>query len=194
MPPRGRDRAEVLSELAEVFRDHGFDGASLAVISEKTGLGRGSLYNLFPDGKEEMVAAVLAEIDLWFETQVFAPLRDERDARQSIGNMLRAVDDYFRSGRRLCLVGVLALGDSRDRFAQQVHAYFVAWTEALAAAIVRTGTDRETASALAEEAVAVIQGALILARAMPESGSFGRTLTRLQSRLLSAPSAHYART
>lgn len=193
MPPRGRDRAEVLSELAEVFRDHGFDGASLAVISEKTGLGRGSLYNLFPDGKEEMVAAVLAEIDLWFETQVFAPLRDERDARQSIGNMLRAVDDYFRSGRRLCLVGVLALGDSRDRFAQQVHAYFAAWTEALAAAIVRTGTDRETASALAEEAVALIQGALILARAMPESGSFGRTLTRLQSRLLSAPSAHYAR-
>src|SRR6185437_15705861 len=100
-----------------------------------------------------------------------------------------AVDSYFRSGRRLCLVGVLALGDSRDRFAQQVSSYFVAWTEALAVAIVRTGTDSDTASALAEEAVAVIQGALILARAMPESGAFGRTLSRLQSRLLGAAKA-----
>jgi TetR/AcrR family transcriptional repressor of lmrAB and yxaGH operons len=186
MPPRGRERAEVLSELAEVFRDHGFEGASLAIISEKTGLGRGSLYNLFPNGKEEMAAAVLKEIDLWFETQVFAPLRDEREARQSIENMLCAVDSYFRSGRRLCLVGVLALGDSRDRFAQQVSSYFITWTDALAKALVRTGTDSDTASALAEEAVAVIQGALILARAMPESGAFGRTLSRLQSRLLGA--------
>jgi AcrR family transcriptional regulator len=186
MPPRGRDRADVLTALAEVFRDHGFEGASLSVISERTGLGRGSLYNLFPEGKEEMAAAVLAEIDLWFETHIFVPLRDEKDAPRAIGHMLQAVDTYFRSGRRLCLVGVLALGDSHDRFAQQVRAYFVAWTQALAAALARAGANSETADALAEEAVALIQGALILARAMPESGSFARMLARLQSRLLPA--------
>jgi hypothetical protein len=131
-----------------------------------------------------MAAAVLAEIDLWFETHVFAPLRDEHDAQQAIAQMLRAVDNYFLSGRRLCLVGVLALGDSRDRFAQQVRAYFFAWTQALATALIRAGTDKETASALAEETVAMIQGALILARAIPEGGSFPRALARLQSRLL----------
>lgn len=184
MPPRGRDRADVLAALAKVFREHGFEGASLSLISERTGLGKGSLYNDFPGGKEEMAAAVLAEIDLWFETHIFKPLHEENDPQRAIDHMLQAVDAYFRSGRRLCLVGVLALGDSRDRFAQQVSFYFSAWTQALAAALARAGCDSETANALAEEAVAVIQGALILARAMPKSGTFARTLARLRSRLL----------
>ncbi len=184
MALRGRDRSEVLAALGEVFREHGFEGASLALISERTGLGKGSLYNFFPGGKEEMAAAVLAEIDLWFETHIFKPLREEKDPQVAICHMLQAVDTYFRSGRRLCLVGVLALGDSRDRFAQQVRSYFSTWTQALAAALARAGQDGETAHALAEEAVAVIQGALILARAMPKSGTFARTLTRLKNRLL----------
>ncbi len=181
--PQRADRKEILAALAEVFREHGFEGASLSLISEATGLGKGSLYNYFPGGKEEMAATVLAEIDLWFETHIFKPLREEKEPQRAIDHMLQAVDAYFRSGRRLCLVGVLALGDSRDHFAQQVSGYFSAWMLALAAALTRAGQDGETANALAEEAVAEIQGALILARAMPASGAFQRALDRLKSRL-----------
>jgi AcrR family transcriptional regulator len=184
MPARSRDRTDLLTALGEVFREHGFEGASLALISERTGLGKGSLYNYFPGGKEEMAATVLAEIDLWFETHIFKPLRKEDDPQRAIAHMLQAVDVYFRSGRRLCLVGVLALGDSRDRFAEQVSSYFKAWTKALAAALIRAGHDRTQAEALAEDTVALIQGALILARATPKSGIFARTLTRLEERLL----------
>jgi len=180
------DRAAVLPALAEVFREHGFAGASLSLITEATGLGKGSLYNFFPGGKEEMLAAVLAEVDLWFETHVFKPLREEKDPQHAIDHMLQAVDAYFRSGRRLCLVGVVAVGDARDVFGERVSRYFRAWTEALAAALVRAGRDGTTASALAEEAVATIQGTLVLARALPESGAFPRALARLKARLLPA--------
>ena len=69
------DRQEVLPALAEVFREHGFEGASLARIAQATGLGKGSLYHYFPGGKTEMAAAVLAEIDAWFEGHVFTSLR-----------------------------------------------------------------------------------------------------------------------
>ena len=187
MPPRGRDRDEVLAALGEVFREHGFDGASLALISERTGLGKGSLYHAFPGGKEEMATAVLAEIDAWFATHVFRPLRGDKDPRQAIAHMLQAVDTYFRSGRRLCLVGVLALGDARDRFGQQVSAYFLAWREALADAFMRMGHDGDDALSLAEDTVAAIQGALILARAMPDMGAFTRMRARLETRLLAGP-------
>ena len=55
---------------------------STPAITAGTGLGKGSLYHLFPGGKAEMAAAVLAEIDAWFEAAVFAPLRDRPDTRQ----------------------------------------------------------------------------------------------------------------
>jgi AcrR family transcriptional regulator len=181
---RVHNRDEAVAALAEVFREHGFEGASLTLISARTGLGKGSLYNYFPGGKEEMAATVLAEIDHWFETHIFAPLRDDDDPRHALAHMLDAVDRYFRSGRRLCLVGVLALGDARDLFAKQVSGYFIAWADALAACLVRAGHDRETAKAIAEEALATIQGALILTRATPKSGIFGRAMTRLKERLL----------
>ena len=57
------ERSDTIPALANVFRTYGFDGASLAVITEHTGLGKGSLYNFFPRGKEEMAEVVLDEVD-----------------------------------------------------------------------------------------------------------------------------------
>src|SRR6201987_6130418 len=97
--------ADLLAALAEVFREHGFEGASIALISERTGLGKGSLYHFFPGGKEEMAGAVLGEIEAWFTTHIFAPLQWDSDAASAIDLMFLAVVEYFDSGRRVCLVG-----------------------------------------------------------------------------------------
>jgi len=70
------ERAAAVPALAEAFREHGFEGASIAQLSAATGLGKGSLYNFFPGGKEEMAAAVLADVDAWFTANIFEPLRD----------------------------------------------------------------------------------------------------------------------
>jgi AcrR family transcriptional regulator len=177
------ERADVLPALAEVFREHGFEGASLALIGERTGLGKGSLYHFFPGGKEEMAAAVLAEIDGWFEQHIFQPLREE-DPRRAVPEMIRAVDGYFRSGRRVCLVGALALGDVRDRFGAAIRGYFAAWTDALAQALERAGRDEAVARDRAEDAVAAIQGALVLARALDDPAAFRRSLARIEARLM----------
>ncbi|MFG1479267.1 helix-turn-helix domain-containing protein [Xanthobacter sp. V4C-4] len=177
-------RADTLPALAEVFRERGFEGASLAAITAATGLGKGSLYHFFPGGKEEMAAAVLTEIDGWFETQVFTPLRENAEAAAAIRDMLASVEAYFRSGRRVCLVGVFALGAERDRFAAQVEGYFSRWRAALADALRRAGHPGPDADALAEEALASIQGALTLARALADPQVFARALQRLEHRLL----------
>ena len=177
------DRNSAVALLAEVFRTYGFEGASLARISEGTGLGKGSIYNFFPGGKEEMAEAVLGEIDGWFRTQVFQPLRQATDVQQGVADMFTAVGSYFLSGRKVCLVGVFALGQERDRFAGQVQSYFAEWVQALAAALQRGGRDAASAQALAEEVVGGIQGALVLARAADEPELFMRALERLRQRL-----------
>ena len=132
-PRPAAERGRVIPLLAEVFREHGYEGASLALIGRATGLGKGSLYHLFPNGKEQMAAEVLAEIDAWFEQNVFSPLRDEPDPRRAIRLTLARMDAYFQSGRRLCLVGSFALSDTRDQFAERVRGYFAGWVAAIVA-------------------------------------------------------------
>ncbi|MBV9878804.1 MAG: TetR/AcrR family transcriptional regulator [Verrucomicrobia bacterium] len=178
------ERADLLPAMAEVFREHGFEGASIALISEKTGLGKGSLYHFFPGGKEEMAGAVLGEIGAWFTTHVFAPLQWDTDAAAAIDRMFRAVIEYFDSGRRVCLVGAFALATSRDRFAKQVRSYFRMWKEALATALVRLGRDKPAAELMAEEVLAVIQGSLVLARALDDRTVFARSMSRVKRVLL----------
>ena len=180
------ERSDVVMQLAEVFRTYGYEGASLSRITEGTGLGKGSIYHFFPGGKDEMAEAVLAEIDGWFREQVFQPLR-ACDQLEQVGpgldRMFEAVGRYFQSGRKVCLVGVFALGQERDRFAQRVHGYFDEWVAALAAALQRGGKDGATARALAEDVVGGIQGALVLARAADRPEVFMQTLARLRERL-----------
>src|SRR3546814_12698907 len=75
MPAALITREEAHARLGTLFRPHGYEGTSLSVITAATGLGKGSLYNYFPGGKDEMAAAVLAHVDDWFEREIYAPLR-----------------------------------------------------------------------------------------------------------------------
>ncbi|WDZ96462.1 TetR/AcrR family transcriptional regulator [Herbaspirillum sp. WKF16] len=180
------ERAALVPVLAEVFRAHGYDGASLARITEGTGLGKGSLYHYFPGGKEEMAQAVLAHIDHWFELNVFAPLRDEADPAAGVARMFDECANYFLSGRKVCIVGVFALSSTRDRFALAVKNYFTAWAGSLHGALLRAGHAELPAAELAEDTVGAIQGALVLARAVDDPEVFMRTLARLRARALRA--------
>ena len=181
-------RNDILPLLAEVFRAHGYEGATLSLISEATGLGKGSLYHFFPGGKQQMAEEVLAEIYGWFEANVFAPLRESKDPKRAMLAMIDNVDAYFRSGRRICLVGVIALGSSRDMFVDQVKGYFVDWKEALAGTLRRSGLSASAAKLRAEEALVAIQGALILARAEDDAGVFRRAMADLRTCLLAPQS------
>jgi TetR/AcrR family transcriptional repressor of lmrAB and yxaGH operons len=181
------ERREVLRALGEVFRTHGYEGASLTLITEATGFGKGSLYHLFPGGKEQMAAEVLSDIDAWFELNIFAPLRAADDPARAIAEMIAGVDDYFHSGDRVCLVGMVALGAARDTFAGKVDNYFARWQVALASLLRRSGLSNGLAQRRAEDALLTIQGALVLARARNDAGIFRRALADLTTRLL-APS------
>jgi len=178
------DRADILASLAEVFRAHGYEGATLTLISEATGLGKGSLYNFFPRGKEQMADEVLAAIDLWFVDHIYTPLRKASDPAKGIAAMYAATDAYFRSGQRVCLVGVVALGASRDLFGEKVKVYFVGWVDALAAALRRFGNEKGAARRKAEHAVLEIQGALVIARAFDDPKVFSRALKESERRLV----------
>lgn len=172
------EKADIIPLLGEVFRRYGFDGTSIALISEHTKLGKGSLYHFFPGGKDEMAKAALADIGDWFETNIFLPLKhNETDA---LAKMFSAVEKYFKTGRRICLIGALALVETRDRFAEEIQRYFSRWLDVLTAHLRHLGHDEAQALQLATSTIAGIQGAIIVTQALNDEQYFTNVMQSLR--------------
>jgi AcrR family transcriptional regulator len=174
-------RQALIPVLAEVFRLHGYAGASLSQITKATGMGKGSLYHHFPGGKADMMAAVLAHISHWFEQAMFTPLESLPPA-QGIAAMFTASDDYFRSGQRVCLIGAAALDQTRDTFGAEISAYFGRWVTCLTTCLERGGCPDQDARSVARDVVLSIQGALTLSQALGDPQVFSEALSRLRQR------------
>jgi TetR/AcrR family transcriptional regulator, lmrAB and yxaGH operons repressor len=178
------EKHDVVPKIAEVFREHGYHGASLSLITSGTGLGKGSLYHFFPGGKPEMAHVILESIEAWFEDNIFKPLSEEANSGEAIDDMFSRVVDYFRSGQRVCLVGAMALDSSREAFTDEISSYFRRWIAALSGALRRRGFTDQEAARLAREVVGGIQGAIVLARAINDNAVFMETIALLKSRCL----------
>lgn len=175
------ERRDVIPLIGEAFRRYGFEGTSISRLTEHTKLGKGSLYNFFPGGKDAMAEAVLDHIHQWFETEIFKPL-DELNPSEALDMMFAGVSKYFRSGQRICLVGAFALEETRDRFSSAVCSYFDRWIRALSGALQRSGMNSADAGTLAAEVVAGIQGAIVLSRALMDETRFAAIIARLAQR------------
>lgn len=175
MPRLVAERGDAVPVLGEIFRKYGYDGASIGLIVQETGLGRSSLYHFFPGGKEEMARAVLEHVDSWFEENIFTPL-ETGDPDTALAHMYSEVASYFRSGRRICIVGAFALDAVRHPFAREIEGYFTRWIAALERCLLRRGLTGRRAAAAAPQIVALIQGAIVLSRATADPGHFSAAL------------------
>jgi AcrR family transcriptional regulator len=187
LPAPSISRDDAVARLFEVFRDHGYAGASLADLAYATGLGKSSLYHYFPGGKEDMALAVLAYADAWMNEHALAALRGTGTPRVRLQRMLDALDELYAHGESVCLLGTLVLGGSRDRFQKQLHAAFSRWLDAIVAVLNEAGIPRAVARERAEDAIARIEGALILSAGLDDPAPFRRTLRRLAKDLLAVP-------
>lgn len=179
-------REEAVARLVEVFRQYGYDGATLARLSDATGLGKASLYHHFPNGKEEMAAAVLDYLKLKLEEGMLAPLRSSIAPIDRLLAMARSVDAYYNHGQKACLLAMLALGEANDVFHEQIQQALNVWIDALASVAIDAGVDAATARQRAEDAILQIQGSLILAKGLGDTAPFQRVLAALPDTLLAA--------
>ncbi|MCM2257586.1 MAG: TetR/AcrR family transcriptional regulator [Vicinamibacteria bacterium] len=172
-------------KLSDVFRDVGYEGASLALLSEATGLQRASLYHRFPGGKEQMALEVMTGAEQWLGEHILAPLASDAPPEARIRAMIRGLDDFYSGGRQACLLNMLSSPRAdRGPFARLIRNALKAWIEALAALLSEAGFDAETARFRAERAVALVQGSLVLARGMDTTRPFRNCLANLERELL----------
>lgn len=175
-------REQIIIALYDLFRRKGFDAASLADISEATGLGRSSLYHYFPGGKDDMAAAVAEYALAFMRENVFAPLRENAPAARKIARMMATARQMYDGGGAPCLVASLTLSPNlAPPAAAASRALMREWMEAIAAALDAPPAE---ARARAAAAVVAIEGALIVARAAGDLRIFERALKTAQADLL----------
>lgn len=174
----------LIPRLVDVFRQYGYDGASLSCIAQVTGVGKTNLYHYFPGGKQEMAEVALAHVQAWLETAILAPLAAQGAPRIKLMQMCEQVNGFFREGQNACLWAVLALGQSSDDlFHRQIRQALLSWITALAGVLEQAGYTTVEAQQTAEDVVLRIQGALILAKGLGEIAPFQRTLKRITNLL-----------
>lgn len=181
-----RTREDVIPEIRDVFRRRGYDGASLTAIADATGLGRASLYHHFPGGKDEMAAAALDDVAAMVDGRLIAALRQgDKPPVKRLTAMAEELAVFHQGGKAACLCGVLAL--TAPALQTRVQAIFGRWLDALAALAEEAGRSRSRARDAAEEALARVEGALILSAAQDSTKPFQRALRDLPRILFGAP-------
>lgn len=178
---------ELLDILTRLFREHGFEGASLTRISQATGLQRASLYHRFPGGKEEIALRVLERARQRFGASILAPLAESGSPSTRLRKVAERLDEFYEGGRCSCLIDALSLGRPSPKMQASVRAALEAITAALAGVAREAGHSPAAAKRLAQDALLRLQGALVVARASGDTAPFQRTLRELPALLLAVP-------
>lgn len=174
-----KEREEILNRLFVVFRDHGYEGASLADLSRATGLGKSSLYHHFPRGKEQMAEAVLGKGKAFIQSALVDVARSPEPLRIRIRKIIRALETLYAGGSNPCVLGRLAVSEIGPKGRKIAQEIFTIWTDAIARLAGESGMPQLRAHHFAEDWVARVQGTLILFAATGDCTPFERAMASL---------------
>jgi AcrR family transcriptional regulator len=179
MPEIPTPRDEIVSRLFVVFRDRGFDGASLADLSRATGLGKSSLYHYFPDGKSQMAEAVLDRATSRIDGAVLAAARAPEPLKLRLRKIVAAFDQFYAGGRTSCVLAQLSTAGIGPAARTHLQKAFAHWIDAIAELAAESGMPAARAQDFAEDWAARVQGTLILQAANGDLGPFTRAMDDL---------------
>lgn len=175
---------ELIDRIAVVFRDVGYNGATLAQLSSATGLQRASLYHRFPGGKEQMATEVLDETKAWVEANVLTPLRGPEPPTVRAKQFLKSLEQFYDGGESACLQNVLASAAmDTGAFSERIASALQMWLSALAHLFRDAGYEAPEARRRAQHVMALIQGGLVMARGLGSNQPFRQSLREIRELL-----------
>lgn len=159
--------------LSDVFTRFGYDGASMELLSQATGLKKASLYHRFPGGKKDMAAHVLKNVEKWFvDNFQFVIDQENIPVEERLEKALSALSNLFEDGAKNCSLRMLSACSETPYFQASIASCFTILSDAFTKVAVESGMEEDLAKAKAMEAVINIQGSLVLSRAMNDNSIF----------------------
>ncbi|QQQ29015.1 TetR/AcrR family transcriptional regulator [Chryseobacterium indoltheticum] len=174
---------DMISGLTNVFRDKGYEGASLNDLAEVTGLKKASLYHRFPNGKQEMAECVLNTIDQWVDDNIFHPLIDEnKPAKLRLKDALKNIEILYDSGKNTCVLRAFSMHGGISLFQQQIKSGMDKWISAfntLGSSLQLTSAESQQN---AVQTLIELQGSLIVTKGLADTSIFKNTLKNIEKR------------
>ncbi len=163
-------KERILDATAELFRRYGYTGTGLKQIVAEANAPFGSIYHFFPDGKQELGEQVIRRsgemyrelFEIIFEAAP-DPVTGMRDFFLGAAETLR-VTDYADA----CPIETVALevASSNETLRQATADVFESWIATGTDRLVKAGIARKKARELTVSAIAALEGAFVLSRAM----------------------------
>ncbi len=177
-------RDALLEQLVVVFRERGYEGATLVQLAAATGLGKASLYHHFPGGKAEMAAVLLRKSVAELQQRAFAHLNKmKRSPVERLDAFIDGFSDYVAQGASHCLVAVIAQGSAADVHGDLINNQFADWRSSLIRVYEELGEKRKRARRSADQLLDELYGALLTAKLLGDPNHFMRCVKRLKRAL-----------
>lgn len=159
-----RDR--MVTGAAQLLSRAGLAEASFGNVLALTGAPRGSIYHHFPDGKDEMVSAAMR----WLGGRLVEALRQTpndgpEDVVVAFAGLFRRLLTDSGTQAGCAVAAVASSADAGTAAARAAAAVFAAWESELHTLFTASGLSPVRSSALAVTTLAVVEGAIVLARA-----------------------------
>lgn len=156
---------ELVAIAADLFRRQGYAGTSIDDIARACKLTKGSLYHHF-SGKEELAMAALEQVHAHYREHIFALILDaDQPGPAELEAFNAAIEDFFSRHPHGCLLANLSLegGRAAAPFAARIGRFFDEWLACYVKVFARSYGPEE-ARARAEDALAVVQGCVLMNR------------------------------
>lgn len=171
-------------KLFETFSKLGYDGASMEILAEATGLKKASLYHRFPKGKKEMALHVLKFVEQWILESVVSIAQDQKiKAATRIKKIVAAINELYKGGANNCLLRTLSVGTDTDAFKENIQRCLDLMTDGFAAISVDLGNSVAVAKEKSKQINLLLQGSLVMAGATGDLSYFKNVLSRVPSLL-----------
>jgi TetR/AcrR family transcriptional regulator, lmrAB and yxaGH operons repressor len=163
----------------DLFRMYGFEGVSLKMLSDETGLEKASLYYRYPAGKDQIVTTVAESVAAWFESNIFELLDGTGTPRARISLVAKRLEEFYSSDSKASILDVLSIQSGPEELRIVLRKMTQAWIDAFTKIATENGLDGVDARSRAEEALIRIEGSLIFARTVGSGAAFAHTLKLL---------------
>ena len=110
-------------------------------------------------------------------------LQQDGSALERLEMMCDRFNELYEAGNQPCLLAALIAGAPRDAFHEPVKMRLQRLVGAIATILIQAGLSADLARQRGEDAVIVIQGALILSRGLDDSAPFRRAIAQLPAQL-----------
>jgi TetR/AcrR family transcriptional regulator, lmrAB and yxaGH operons repressor len=174
--PKSDSKELFIAATSTLLRRKGYHGTSLKDIATEAGAPIGSLYFLFPDGKDQLVLAALHASGHGVAQVLGNVLAGAETAEAVVRSYLSLIEAVLVGSGYIdgCPIATVALevAPLHPELSAAIAAIFDSWLAVLERHLRRAGLTKSKARTLATLSLTAVEGALVVARAQQRPDAF----------------------